>query len=496
MTIPFSTVPGNVRVPLFYAEMDNSRANSATATQTTLIIGQKLTGSSQPAGVPFLASSPSTVGGVCGYGSMLHSMMVAYLKNDSAGKIYLLPIEDGTDAVAATGTLKVNTAATAAGTISLYIGGIRVQIAVTTVDTSSTIARDLAGAINAKTELPVTAEVDAGVITVTAKNKGLLGNDIDIRFNYQGTAGGEITPTGLDITITAMSGGTGTPVIDYALANLGDKAFDFIINPYTDTTSLDALKTLLSDTAGRWSYASQLYGHSLGVKFGTYGELTEAGEARNNQHETLIGIYDSPSTPWVWSAAAFGAMASSLRNDPGRPVQTLAIAGVLAPPLASRFQWPERNNLLHSGISTTTVADDGTVMLENVITTYQTNSFGDADDSYLEIETMFLLMYVTRFLRSVVTSKFARMKLAANGTKFAPGSAIVTPNTIRAELIAQYTTLERNGYVQDSKSFAAGLIVEKSRTNPNRVDVLWDGVLINQLRVFALLNQFRQQASS
>ncbi|MFD2046815.1 hypothetical protein [Pantoea stewartii] len=65
----------------------------------------------------------------------------------------------------------------------------------------------------------------------------------------------------------------------------------------------------------------------------------------------------------------------------------------------------ERNNLLYSGISTTTVSDDGTVTLENVITTYQTNSYGDADDSYLEIETMFLLMYVTRYLRSVVTSK-------------------------------------------------------------------------------------------
>ena len=64
-----------------------------------------------------------------------------------------------------------------------------------------------------------------------------------------------------------------------------------------------------------------------------------------------------------------------------------------------------------------------------------------------------------------------------------------------ADQIAQYQTLEYQGYVQDSASFAKNLIVEQNATNPNRVDVLWPGTLINQLRIFALLNQFRLQAS-
>lgn len=496
MTIAFANIPAKLRTPLFYAEMDNSQANSATADQRTLIIGQQLSTATQTANEPFLASSASTVGGVCGYGSMLHNMMAAYLKNDTAGEIYILPVADGSATVAATGKIAITAVASAAGTLSLYVGGTLVQIAVVTTDTVTGIATDLTTAINALTALPVTATSAAGVITLTAKNAGALGNDIDMRLNYLGTAGGEATPTGLTLTITAMSGGTSAPSLDDALANLGDKSFDFIINPYTDTTSLNAVKELLADDTGRWSYNSQLYGHSLGMLAGTYGELTAAGEQRNDQHGTIVGVYGSPTPPWVWSAAVYGAVANSLRNDPGRPVQTLDVAGVLAPPLSYRFDQPERNNLLYSGISTITVADDGTVQVENLITTYQTNSYGDADDSYLEIETMFLLMYVTRYLRSVVTTKYARMKLAANGTKFAAGSAIVTPNTIRAELIAQYTTLEYNGYVQDSAGFAAGLIVEKNSSNPNRVDVLWDGVLINQLRVFALLNQFRLQASS
>lgn len=492
----FQTIPSNLRTPLFYAEFDSSQANTATATQRTLIIGQALTSAGAVLNIPVLESSASNAAGIYGAGSMLHTQMVAYLANDVSGEIYLLPLADGAAQTAATGTVTLTSAPTETGVISLYIGGQRVQATVLSTDSVTSMAAALTAAIAAKTALPVTATSALGVVTLTAKNKGAHGNGIDLRLNYQGSAGGESTPAGLGITLTAMTGGAGAPDMTNALANLGDRTFDFIVTPYTDTTSLDALKGLLSDSTGRWSYAQQLYGHVFGAASGTYGQLTTLGEARNDQHATLLGVYDSPTPAYVWAAAATGAVAGSLRNDPGRPLQTLTISGVLAPPLASRFELTERNNLLYSGISTFTVADDNTVQVENLITTYQTNKYGDADDSYLQVETLFLLMFVTRFIRTQVTSKFARMKLAADGTRFAPGSAIVTPNIIRAELIAQYTQLEYNGYVQDSKAFAAGLVVTKSISNPNRVDVLWDGILINQLRVFALLNQFRLQAAA
>ncbi|ENG6255481.1 phage tail sheath subtilisin-like domain-containing protein [Yersinia enterocolitica] len=496
MTIPFTHIPSNLRTPLFFAEFDNSQANTATTTQRTLIIGQMLNAGTLPADVPVLVSSVATVAGQCGAGSMLHGQMAAYLANDIAGEIYILPLADTEAMVAATGKITVTTQASATGVISLYIAGIRVQVAVVATDEVAAVATALTAAINTTASLPVTAAAVDAVITLTAKNKGAHGNTIDLRLNYLGSAGGETTPDSLVLAFTAMAGGAGAPELDDALANLQDRTFDFIINPYTDTASLNKIKEFLSDSTGRWSYAEQLYGHSFAAQSGTYGQLTAAGELRNDQHASLLGVNGSPTPSYIWSAAYVGAIAQSLRNDPGRPLQTLTISGVLAPPLASRFTLTERNNLLHSGISTVTTADDGTVQVENIITTYQKNKYGAEDDSYLQIETLFLLMFVTRFLRTQVTSKFARMKLAADGTRFAPGSAIITPNVIRAELIAQYQTLEFNGYVQDAKGFAKGLIVEKSASNPNRVDVLWTGVLINQLRIFAVLNQFRLQASA
>lgn len=488
MTVPFATIPQNLRTPLFFVEFDNSMANTATATQRTLLIGQMLDGAVGKDSIPERITSGMQAAERFGRGSMLHTEADAYFRNDTVGEVWVLPLADTESQTAAAGKLKITSAANDTGVISLYIAGIRVQMAVVATDTAEVIATGLAKVINRNANLPVTAAAETDTVTLTAKNKGAHGNGIDIRLNYLGLTGGESTPSGFEMTVTAMTGGNGSPDLLNGLANLKDRSFDFIVNPYTDTASLDVVKTFLAD---RWAWDKQLYGHSYGVITGTYGQLADLGEKRNDQHASLLGVNGSPSPDYQWSAAYTGAITQSLRNDPGRPLQTLVISGVLPPDDTKILELTERNNLLHSGISTFTVDDDGTVRVENIITTYQKNAYGDNDDSYLQVETLYLLMFVSRYLRTQVTSKFGRMKLAEDGTRFAPGAAIVTPNVIKAELIAQYGFLEFNGHVQDAKGFAKGLKVERNSQNPNRVDVLWTGTLINQLRVFALLNQFR-----
>ncbi|KWN77062.1 phage tail sheath subtilisin-like domain-containing protein [Burkholderia stagnalis] len=490
MTIAFKNIPSNLRVPLFYAELDNSKANTGATTQRALIIGQMTSSGTGTPNTPQISQGATEAKTIGGQGSMLALMTAAYRAADPFGEVWYLPLADDPAAIAASGSIAITAAATANGTLNTYIAGQRVTLSVTSTQTTAQIATALAAAINAVGDLPVTATASTSTVTITAKNKGLAGNDIDIRLNYRGAAGGETTPAGLALTITAMSGGTTNPSLTTGLANLLDQPFDFIVMPYTDSTSLDAIKSFLSSTTGRWSWSKQIYGHAFAAYRGTLGALTTFGTGRNDEHVSVMGFYDSPSPAWVWAADVAGTSASALRADPARPLQTLALSTVLAPPLASRFALTDRNTLLWDGISTFTVAQDGTVAIENLITTYQLNSFGQPDNSYLEVETLFTLAYVLRQLQSVVTSKYARMKLAADGTRFAPGSAIVTPGIIKADLIAQYQTLEYDGFVQKSQQFAQGLIVQQNSTNPNRVDVLYPAVLIDQLRIFALLMQF------
>jgi len=494
MSVSFNNIPSNLRLPLFYAEVDNSQANSGSQTQRSLIIGQVTSAGNAALNVPVICGGIGDARNKGGPGSMLHLLTKTYMASDSFGEVWLLPVADADQSITAQGSITVSAAPTAAGVISLYVAGILVSVSVTSSDTVATVAASLVSQINKNTLLPVTAAIDAvstSKVSLVAKNKGLCGNDIDMRLNYQGTASGEATPAGLSLALAPFSGGATNPALDDALANLGDEPFDFIVCPYNDTASLNSLKSLLNDSTGRWSWSNQVYGHVFACKSATFAGLTTFGNARNNQHESVIGVYDSPSPAWMWAADMAGAAAVALRADPGRPLQTLALSTVLAPPHDSRLTSTERNTLLWDGISTFTVGTDGTVSLENVITTYQVNEYDEADDSYLEVETLFLLMYVLRTQRSVITSKFPRMKLGADGGRYAAGSNVVTPSIIRAELIASYQEMETAGMVQDSAIFAQELIVEQDATNPNRVNVLWPAVLINQLRVFALLAQFR-----
>lgn len=491
MTIPFKQIPSNLRVPLFYAEVDNSQANTATANQRALIIGQITSAGAATPNIPIISQGVADAKTQGGQGSMLAQMTYTYRQNDSFGEVWYLPLADDPAATAATGSIAFTSAPTASGALSLYIGGMLVTTAITASMTTAQVATAVAASINAINDLAVTATASTSTVTITAKNKGLAGNDIDIRANYRGVAGGESTPAGLAFTITAMASGATNPSLTTGLANLQSMPFDFIVCPYTDTTSLNALQSFLNDTTGRWSWSVQVYGHCFFAYRGTSAALTTFGLTRNNQHESCMGFYDSPTPVWKWAAAFAAASAVSLRADPGVPLQTVALADVLAPPLASQFSLSQRNTNLYDGISTFTVGTDGTVRIENAITTYQQNAFGQPDNSYLEIETMFLLAFVLRSMATLVTSKYARVKLAADGTRFAPGSNIVTPSMIRADLIAAYQTLEYNGYVQNSQAFAQAIIVQQNASNPNRVDVLWPGTLINQLRIFALLAQFR-----
>lgn len=502
MTVAFSNIPSALRVPLFYVEIDNSMANSATETQRTLLIGQMTDDGTATADTPYRCTSVSTAESLCGAGSVLHRMVSAYLENDSYGELWILPVKDDASSMtASSGYVVLEGTATESGVLSLYIGGQRIRQTVSISDTASSVVSLLKDKVNANTSLPVTASEEPdgdqkSYLVLSARNRGEAAY-VDIRLNYLGASGSEKTPAGITATITAVNArATGAPDLTNALASLGDMAFDFIVMPYADTDSLDAMEAFLSDKSGRWSWDKQIYGHAFSATRGTYGELAEAGEARNDQHMTLWGVNNGPNMSCEYAAAMVGALAQSVRNDPARPTQTLTVSGVLSPLLEDRFTLTERNNLLYSGISTFTVSDDDTMMLENTITTYQKNSYGSADDSYLQIETLFTLMYVNRYMKTQITSKMGRMKLADDGTSVPAGSAVVTPATIRSELIAQFRTLENNGYVQGTDEFASQLIVERDEDNPNRVNVIWPGRLMNQLRIFAVLNQFRLNGSS
>jgi phage tail sheath gpL-like len=489
MAINFTYYPDSNRVPGVFVEMDPSQANSATVLQNTLLIGQITNAGTAPPNIPLLAESKSQIIGACGQGSMLTAMATRYLDRDNFGSLYLLPLADNPAGAAATGKITVAGTATANGTLNVYIAGQRVQCAVSTNDTATAIASNLNTAIVADTDLPVTGALAGNVITLTAKHKGQAGNDIDLQANYLGTAGGEYPVAGVTLTFTAFAGGTANPDISAGLANLSDKAMDFIGLPYNDTTSLDSMQNFLADDVGRWSWEEMIYGGAFSAYRGPLGACSAFGNGRNDQHMSIMAFNGSPDPVWIWTTEITAAAAASLRVDPGLPLQYINTT-LQAPPVATRWTLGERNTLLYDGMSTTRVSDAGAVVIERMVTTYQKNAAGAVDNSYLDVETLYGLMYVARQMADYLLTRYARKKLVSDGTPVLYGSNCVTAAMIKASVILDYKALEQQGYVQNSPIFAQNVIVENAGSG--LIKILAPVDLVNQLRQIAILLQFRK----
>ena len=493
--ISFSSIPANERVPLFHFQLDATKANPGQQRPRTLVLGLA---STSLAAAPLYVPSAAKARNVFGASSMLGAACAAAQNANPAGEIWGFPLYV-IGGSSATGSIAFSGTATTSATIGLYIAGNRVLVPVTVGMTAANIASTLGGAVlttpGNETWPAYVSNTTGATNTISATFPGTSGNAIDLRLNWGGLAAGEELPAGITATVTGFSGGVGAASLSGVAAAIGGAEFDTIVHGFTDSTSLNTVQSLLGDGSGRWSDVQQLFGHAWSVKTDTVANLLTFGAARNDQHHTVFGLYDTPTTPWELAASTAGAAAAALAADPARPQQTIAVPGALAPPVQSRFSPANQQALLSSGVATYQIGRDGTVSIQRAVTTYQSNAWGQPDQSYLATETLSTLQYVVRALRPFVTSQVPRAKLADDGTRTGPGSAVVTPKSIRAALVTRYAELEQLGLVERTDLFAEGLVVQRNISDPSRVDVLYDPYLMSGLRIFAALVQFRLQAS-
>jgi phage tail sheath gpL-like len=499
MPISFNRIPANWRNPLYWVEVDSSKAGLPISEARSLLVGlmnQSGSGIIKGSGavnVPVPIASKAQADAAFGQGSHLAMMFNTYFANNWANETWGLPLAEGT--TAATGTITITGAPSAAGTYDLYIAGINVSVGIGATDSISTVATNVAAAINSNADLPVTAVAGPSAVTLTSKFKGTVGNDINLSDNYYGNIGGEFMPAGLTVTYTPMASGAGDPTHTTAISNLGENETDYVCMPFTDQASLTAWENEFgfSDT-GRWGFVRQHFGQLWSAKRDTFGNLQAFAPTQNCPQLSVLGIETGSPTPtWQWAAAYTAMAARALSIDPARPLQTLQLTGCL-PAKANRFLLSELNALSIAGIATQRVPGANNVaMISRESTTYSKNLYGQSDDAYESATTLSTLTRILRNQRQAITSKFPRSKLADDGTRFGAGQAIVTPLIIKAELVAQYRIDEFNGLVENGAAFKDNLIVERDANDPNRVNVLYPPDLVNQLRIFAVLAQFRLQ---
>lgn len=500
--VSFNSIAPLWKPPGVSIEVDPSQAGTPTSLKFANLVAIAK-GGTAPMNVPVPVGTQSDADYFFGAGSMAANMFRTFFTINRSQVLFITPVTEPPSGVAATGTITVTAAPTVAGTLALYVGSKKIAVGIGSADTTAQVATKIAAAINADTTLPVTATAATATVTVTCKWKGIDGNDIRLEVNYRGFYGGEYTPTGMTLTIANsgfLTGGTGVPDFAPVIANLGDQPYKFIGLPWSDSGTYAMFDTEFGfSDSGRWGWIRQTYGQIFSGRRGDYASLFSYGPTNNSPVISTLAVEQTaPSPVYEWVAAYAADAAKGFTQDPAKPLQTLALTGILPAKREARFNLTQLNGLATVGLAIQgtdvySYAGSGVPMILREQSNYQKNTLGLSDNAYELMTTLSTLDEVFTRLRQNITNKFPRHKLANNGTKFAPGQDVVTPNIIKAELIAEYAAMEFDALVENAKAFKDNLIVVRSSIEPNTVEVLYPPDLINQLRRFNVRAQFRLQ---
>lgn len=491
MAISFDGIPATATLPFMYVEFDPSVADLGPSLMPyrILAIGQRLAAGTKPAGQVDRVTRAAQAVNYYGKGSMLAHMIERLLDNNQVTDLRAIALDDAEAGVKAAWSITVG-GTVSAGTIELLIGGRRVRVGVATGDTLAEIATAIAAAIEADPDLAVSAEVDGDTdeqVNVTAKHKGAEPGTLDIRHSYYD---GQALPDGLTLTIAQTEAGSGNPDVTDLFDVLGDTHYNVVAFPYTDAANLTFLEAELAD---RFGPLEMIDGVACIAMTGTHSELVTFGDGRNSPHVSVMDAHKSPTPAWEWAAAIAGVAAYYGNIDPGRPLQTLVLQGVLPEAEADRFsKYPERNLLVLDGVSTHYVDAGGLVRIEYLRTMYQESALGAEDRAYMDVETLLTLSYLRYDFRTYIAKKYPRHKLGQDSNNYGPGQKVMTPKLGRAEAIARFKVWEAMALVEDIEQFKRDLLVEIDASNPNRLNWRLPPNVINQFRQGAVQIQFRR----
>ena len=486
MTITFSEVPQALRYPGVYIEIDGSQAGLGGDLPVVLLVGQKLDTGTAPAGEVIRLASVEDAKKKAGAGSMLAQMAASYRRADQTFDLFMLPYADNPNGVEATGSLVVNTPATAAGTLALYIAGKPISIGIPANVAVEDIAAAIAEAITAAGEdIPVTAAALDATVTLTARHKGTCGNDIDLRLGLYG----EALPDELVVTLNGMTGGTGNPLAGDLPTLIGERWFRYVALGINDAATLAAWH---AESRRRYAVPVQA-GFRIFTAFrGAYEDAADFGETKNYEHISDTWLALNPPSTWEAAAAIAGAAAPRLYNNPVISLEGTPLPGLVADENYNDFSIG--NSLLYKGMSILEVGKDGAVYIKRLISMYQFRSDGSADDAWLDINIAEAMERIRYEQRMGAIQRFRGTVAAKTNEGFRPGLPITTEDSVRAFLLSLYKNvlMQEYGWVQAYDYYKGTLIVEQDPDNPSRFNFMDDPVVNSPFYIIAGRSRFRK----
>jgi phage tail sheath gpL-like len=388
--------------------------------------------------------------------------------------------------VAGTGTITVSGTASSGGSVEIQVCDTLFQTAFASADGYASVASSVASAINARTELPLTASAAAsGVITLTNKVAGARG--AEVRYSariVEKSTGISITPT----AHTAMSG-SGADDVTAALAAVAADKFDYIISAQHDATNLALLASQLSAQALPVNDRIQRGFFAL---VGTLAASTTVSQGVNNA--LLEALWEEESDlPGAELAAIYGAIRSLEEQSFGGSSAALNFDFYgqqqshmwkrKAPKSGKKASRAQILSALSNGLSPIKVFPSGASAIVSAITTKCLDG-SNPDYRVRDVNKVSVPLFFGDDLKLLVSSSFPNKLFGVDPPQGTSSPKdVVTPSIVRALVIDLIDTYAARGLLKNVAQIKSTLDVSLSST-PGRM-----GVAVN-LDVVDVAHQF------
>jgi len=460
ITLPTEIVTSDKtpRTAVAFDKTSGAKLTSDTA-QAVLLVGQMVAAATVAANTPTDLLREDDGATYFGAGSILDiACRSAFLANPFV-KLTAVGIADA--GTKGTGTVTfVNTA----GISTVYrvrINGTEYATNVTTGDTPTVIATNVAATVNANPASPVTAAAAAGVVTFTAVNGGTVGNGIQLRHV---TTNGFDAPTS-QVTTTAtlsgatLTGGTGSVSLTNALASATGKRYHKVAILLDDSTAGASGKTHTDSEGDAEHNHGEVYVQSLNAVLASQTTLALALNANR-------GMLGSISNSESWSVQITAALAAAMSREEvaTRPYNTMILTGILPPPVASRWQRTETRTLLDNGCTPLVVLPGEQVAILRAVTTGVKNAAGNFDYSTLDVTKIQGFDYFRDNIILMFNSNYPKARWADSDPDGLLPADVATPEKVKADLINVARDMEALGIVQNVDALKDQFLVEKNGT--------------------------------
>ena len=509
-TITFNQIPATLRDPRNVAEIrpNYGAIGLQLLPSKALIIGQMLpVAAGVPAATPnavYPITGPGQAEVLFGAGSVAATMVNAWRLNNTTTPLFAAGVPDVAGAVKASVALDIGAASFSGGFSCTLWGGTVFQAPI--VIPAGTVQSDLASAIiaavTAMPALPFTAALAAGStsnVLLTAKHAGLVGNDIPILITDRSdasapqvaiTLGGQ--PASSSVA-TNLAGGLGNPSLATVITNAAGTWFTDIVQPWYDTTNVDAFQ---AELVRRYGALVNLDARGYLEIGGSYTTVVNFGDASDCIQTVTWGTRGAVDPLWSRSAAKAAIHAFRLGNDPSRQSKGIAILGITAPPAAEIWSGEERDLLLHNGISTTTALSDGTEVISRTVTGYLQSTLGVADAAWLDVMTPATMTAIRYDWLNYVSLVYPQAKLFQDGSVGAEyDDTAATPRRVAGSWAKRCTDYEQAGWIENSAGTvqSPSSIFQINASDPNRLDGQTAVQIVGNLMISATVMEFLAQ---